>query len=482
MNRSFRIPRRRRGVTSVIAMLFLVLIGTLALGFYTSVTTATALAKNDRRSAKALMAAESGIQFMRNRLANVSIPPNTTAADLLDELEADLLNDEQIANNLLGTPIPPRDGNVLTIPFICTDVAEQSGFTVTISDIGAVGEIVCTVRGQSGDAKTGAVSNKSVRLDFTRKEIESNVFESAIAAQSQFVMRKGSVTGIPNVSSDSIIKLMSAQETYPAIIMYNGKIGSLDGGELGTVIPDPDPMEAGEPLDGALQFSQGYVHGSQNPLTIKENYLKLVDKPEFPTVNTDMFVNYATSTYTGGTGGVLRNVRIPAGTNPKFTGNVTIQGILYVESPNVVDFGGNTNMQGFIVFQNAGNSTVNQINATGNFTYGNLPDDTEFDKLRTITGISMLAPTTAVKFSGSVDSQIRGNMILGRFENAGSADIQIEKGSILALDPSGTGYPGIHLNGKTVKFASTGADFPPSEGVSYTSRFLPTKGSYLELN
>jgi hypothetical protein len=33
-------------------MLFLVLIGTLALGFYTSVTTATALSKNDRRTAK----------------------------------------------------------------------------------------------------------------------------------------------------------------------------------------------------------------------------------------------------------------------------------------------------------------------------------------------------------------------------------------------------------------------------------------------
>src|SRR5688572_30479179 len=113
MNRSFR---NRRGITSVIAMLFLVLIGTLALGFYTSVTTATALAKNDRRTAKALMAAESGIQFMRNRLANVSIPPTTTSANLLTELETDLKNDESIAGNLNGAAIV-RDGNVITIPF-----------------------------------------------------------------------------------------------------------------------------------------------------------------------------------------------------------------------------------------------------------------------------------------------------------------------------------------------------------------------------
>ena len=33
-----------------------------------------------------------------------------------------------------------------------------------------------------------------------------------------------------------------------------------------------------------------------------------------------------------------------------------------------------------------------------------------------------------------------------------------------------------------VKFASTGMANPPSMGVTYSSRFLPAKGSYLELN
>ena len=143
-----RFIRNRRGVTSVIAMLFLVLIGTLALGFYTSVTTATALAKNDRRTAKALMAAESGIQFMRNRLANVTIPPTTTSANLLNELGNDLEADAMITGNLIGAAIT-RNGNVITIPFICTDVLENSGFTVTLTDIGGVGEVVCAVKGRS---------------------------------------------------------------------------------------------------------------------------------------------------------------------------------------------------------------------------------------------------------------------------------------------------------------------------------------------
>ena len=136
-------------------------------------------------------------------------------------------------------------------------------------------------------------------------------------------------------------------------------------------------------------------------------------------------------------------------------------------------------MQGFIVFEDAGSSTVNKIDARGNFTYGNLPAGAEFDTLRTITGISMLAPKASLIMSGSVDSQIRGNMILGNFRNAGSADVQIEKGSIVTFD---TAVDSAVFNGKTVKFASTGLSNPPSAGVNYSSRFLPAKGSYLELN
>ena len=87
MNRTFQ---NRRGIASAIAMIFLVAMGLMALGFYALTTTAAQLSKNDRRTAKALLAAESGIQFMRNRLAHVTIPPNTSSANLLSELETDL--------------------------------------------------------------------------------------------------------------------------------------------------------------------------------------------------------------------------------------------------------------------------------------------------------------------------------------------------------------------------------------------------------
>ncbi|MEA2709683.1 MAG: hypothetical protein QOF78_2284 [Phycisphaerales bacterium] len=473
MNNSFR---NRRGITSVIAMLFLVLIGTLALGFYATVTTATALAKNDRRTAKALMAAESGIQFMRNRLAHVSIPPTTTSANLLNELWNDLKTDEMIVGNLPGGSAVTKSGNVITIPAISTDAVEKLEFAVTLTDIGAVGEIVCTVKGHVGDG--ASLSTKGVRLDFTRKEIESSIFDNAIAAKGKLVMTKGTITGIPGVSSDSIVKLMSAKSTIPALTLGGSMtIGSSAGGELAVTI---DTDGNGVPDTGAASITGGSVHGTSNVTTIMANYVKVVGVPEFPTVDTTQFAAYATNTYSGASSGTLKNIRIPAGTNPKFTGGVTIQGIMYIESPNTVEFRGNSNMQGFIIFENKNSSTVNVIDARGNFTYGNLPTGAEFDNLRAITGISMLAPTASLVMSGSVDSQIRGNMILGNFRNGGSADLQIEKGSIITMDEGAT--DSAYFNGKSVKFASTGGAFQPSAGVTYTQKFIPTKGSYLELN
>jgi hypothetical protein len=470
MNRSFR---NRRGITSVIAMLFLVLIGTLALGFYTSVTTATALAKNDRRTAKALMAAESGIQFMRNRLAHTSIPPDTQTSQLLNELENDLRNDDVILGNLLGAPIV-RQGNVLTIPMIVTDSLENSGFTVTLTDIGAVGEIVCTVKGRSGGG--GAIGQKGVRLDFTRQPIETNLFDNAIAAKGKVVMQKGSITGVAGVSSDSIIKIMSAQSTNGAIVMSGGTIGSVAGGELGVTI---DVDNNGVADATATTISGGSVHGTSNVTTIKNNYVKLVTAPVFPIVDTTQFAPYATTNYGGQNTGTLKNIRVPAGTNPKFTGNVQVQGILYVESPNTVQFQGNTTLAGFIVFENKNTSAVNMINVTGNFSYGNLPSGSEFDSVRAIKGFSMLAPTASLQMAGGADSQLRGNMLLGNFRNTGSGEVQIEKGSVITFD---TTVDSAVFNGKAVKFMSTGASDPPSAGLTYTEKFVPSKGSYLELN
>jgi hypothetical protein len=64
-----------------------------------------------------------------------------------------------------------------------------------------------------------------------------------------------------------------------------------------------------------------------------------------------------------------------------------------------VTFHGNSTMAGFVVFENKNSSAVNVINGSGNLTYGNLPTDSQFDSLRAIKGISMLAPTASLQIA-----------------------------------------------------------------------------------
>jgi hypothetical protein len=385
--------------------------------------------KNDRRTAKSLMAAESGIQFMRNRLAHVNIPAGTALpSNLLTELYNDLSVDNVILGNIGSATVKrkrqcPDDSGDHHGRHRLPAVSPSP-----MTDVGSVGEVVCTVRGYSGTARAPAGSRRRASgLDFNRKAINTSIFNNAVASKGKFNMIKGAITAVPGVSSDSIIKVMSAQKTAGAITMSGGTIGSAAGGELGVLVPSAtDPTK---PALTATTISGGIVHGTSNITTIKNNYVKLVAEPEFPTVDTTSVATYATNTYSGATSGTLQNVRIPAAPTRTSPANVTIQGVLYIESPNVVDFRGNVNMQGFIVFENKNSSAVNVITGSGNFTYGDLPLDAQFDPLRAITGISILAPTAAVTMGGSVDSQVRGNMILGSFASSGSADITISKGS-----------------------------------------------------
>ena len=80
----------------------------------------------------------------------------------------------------------------------------------------------------------------------------------------------------------------------------------------------------------------------------------------------------------------FQNIKILSGTNPTFTGNINLDGIIYVESPNIVSFSGNIVIRGLIVAD--GDSefpyATDSISFTGNLsTYdcSYLPAGEDFD-------------------------------------------------------------------------------------------------------
>src|SRR5687767_16026049 len=81
---------RRRGVTSLMAMIFVVVFASLAIGFYAQTSINAKISGNDRRMIEARTAAESGLDFMRYELARVQLPPLMTEAQAFAEVRSDL--------------------------------------------------------------------------------------------------------------------------------------------------------------------------------------------------------------------------------------------------------------------------------------------------------------------------------------------------------------------------------------------------------
>jgi hypothetical protein len=80
--------------------------------------------------------------------------------------------------------------------------------------------------------------------------------------------------------------------------------------------------------------------------------------------------------------------------------------------------------------------------------------------------------------SGSTDSLLRGNVIIGSFEFNGSADIQIDRGTLMAYNE---GPNAVYFNGKNIKFTATGGNNVPTQGVSFSTYYMADPTSYQEL-
>jgi hypothetical protein len=454
--------RRRAGYAAMLAMLFLVLFSTLAVGFYSSTSTAIVTADNDRRIALAQQSAESGMDFMRYQLAHVAIPPNTPSDQVVTELATQLAANLNGTHNM-GSDVVGITGNVIYIPFntshsLSLDPAGQQRFAITITAWGS--DIVVKSTGTLVTAAGNPIS-RSISMDFTAKAVPTSSFEFAVASRGQIMISKGSITATSGVDP-TITALMSDQATAGAITMSGGSVG----GDLNI-------------LAGATaNVTAGSVDGVTNLAMIQAQHVHIVGDPEFPIVDTSVYVPYAVNAYTAGAP-VQQNIVVPAGTNPQFSGGDEVDGIMYVKSPNTITFRGNFKLKGFIVFENAGSSVLNKMDFRGSIIVSPLPPDPAFDAMRSVSGVAILAPTTAMSMSGSSDSTIRGNLLVGSFSYSGASNVYIDHGTVMTFN---TGANSAVFNTtKSILFTATGETNQPSAGLVYPSYFAPKPSTYQEI-
>ena len=455
----------RRGVASVLAMLYLVIFSALAVGFYSAVTMSVQISHNDERSMMAQIAAESGLQFMRYHITKANIPGNTPKNQLLQALASELVKDPAIvppAENVNGRSVVWA-GDTIYVPnaadnyYIPLDEG-GAGFRAMITDM-EDGTVTLKVWGRY----RGAIIARAILLTFEAKPKDATIFQYGVVTRGPIQMTgNASIVGPDNALDGSVLS------TYknPTQTSMSGRAAI--GGDL--YLTDPN---------AAVSFSgQASVGGNSNSEMRDEHIHRGVPEPDFPTVDTSVFLPFVTNTYKSGQS-VYTNTLVPANTNPNFSGKTTIEGVLYIRYPNRVSFSGQTTVRGVIVVENGAPSTQgNSIKFSGGVTaYGieTLPENNpKFPPaLRELKGSSLLAPGFDVSMSGG-SGVFGGTVVADSFGFSGGSGGVIE-GTMIALTPKAfdlTGGSGV---------ARRPGKVPIPAGLLLPMNFKPIPETYLEV-
>ncbi len=452
--------RRRRGSTVLLTMIFLSLFATLAVAFTSTTNMNLRQAHNHHSSQAAQMAAESGLAYMLQAFGRFTIAASEARDDPLVGV-ANRLAAAMDGTSNMGSGEITFDGVTVRTPAIQIRDDGQA-FSAEITD-GEDGMLLLTIRGTWGR------SVRQVWMQLSPAVDTSVVFDYGVASKGKIsVGGDGTLVGF-NDASEANIFSATYSDDEAVVVMASATVA----GDVFTANPDSYVTVRGSAtIAGTNDFAelQDHIHIG-------------VGDPEFPEVDTTIFEPFATSTLDASTDTttnvVLENVRIPAGMNPTFSGNVTIRGVLYIAQPNNVKFTGNADITGMIVTDDAGDGVYdqNKITFTGNVTsqgVETLPAESKFAKLREMPGSMLLAPGFGVTFTGNFEA-INGAIAADRITITGNAS-GIVRGPIICYGDTEFelwGSSKVEIDRSTYGGTPAGFDMPV--------KFVPVADSYTEL-
>jgi hypothetical protein len=454
---------RRRGMASLLAMLFLVLFSAMAIGFYAEVTTASQVAASGQRVGEAQLAAESGMAFLRYHLSSLEVAHDTPDR-MMEEIAQQLgmlLNGTGNLGGAGGTvgydsarqriEIPAGANNYVRTP-------DGSGFKVFI-DMNTDRTLRLSAVGRYGASPTGV--GRGVEVTFRPDERPAPLLGYGVAGRGPVsVQGNGTIRGVPDQTYGS---LLITTTTNPALTMTGPS----------EVSGDVYLTNAAATTSIAANCSVG---GTTDPVARLGHIHRITTAPEFPVIDTDLLRPYATATWTPSIGTTVRNCRVTAGSNPTFAAGTNILGVLYVETPNVITFSGSCTIRGVIASQTpfTGSLSSNVLRFSGQATAFDASTlDASFGDVRTFTGSSILCPGFDVQFSGGYAS-ISGTIVSSKLSFSGNAGGNIS-GSVIGL-----GTQVLTVTGSSQVFLQRPATTQWPVGVYFRSSYVPKFDSYLE--
>ena len=405
---------KNRGAVLIISMIFLVIFSALAVSMAAMSGINVQIAENQRKADHARACSESGFDVIRFWLNRVSISGTTAPSERFNQI-ANSLQGELTANSITNVTTS-YSSSAISIPSVTLDSADARSFFAAITPLGT-DALQIDVTGVYGS------TTKTIRAKYNLSERANNVFDFGVATKGPLTT-KGNITiaGV-NVAVESNAYIESLNSFLALTMIGNSHIA-------GTVkIVNPLAM-----IDiGANAGVGGYTGvDAMNQIEIG------VPAVEFPEMVPSVFYSYATNVLTPSVdlkkSVTLTNIRIPAGMNPKFSGQATLNGVVLIESPNVVEFTGGVDITGVIVTNGSptDDSGTNQLIFRGhvaNRSVDLLPEEPQFAGLQSQTGTFIIAPGFSVSFGGTMDT-LGGAIAANGVEFFGNAGGKI-RGSVI---------------------------------------------------
>ncbi|MHC5165601.1 MAG: pilus assembly PilX N-terminal domain-containing protein [Planctomycetota bacterium] len=403
MFRKKRYRKKHRGIAMIVAMLFVMVFSALSVGMFSMSSGNAIVASNLHTVNEARSSAESGLEVVRYYLAQAEIPGTMAQSQWFDELKSQML-DDILPNAVYTNYVIDEDSGIGTLsigsensPVELTTAGSRS-FTAQIwsEDNDSIN---IRVIGNAGDIERKIQGS----FIYGEKPEPYSVFDFGVATKGPLSLSGNILLDGVNISVESDVYIESMNYNQTLEIIGNSQIA----GDVKVVNPDGYVTLQGGQAGIGTDENGDIVTG----IEAIQNHVEIgAPQTQFPIPNTSHFEQYVTGVTIDSTTDLssistLDNVRIAAGTNPTFTADTQINGVLFIEQPNVVDFAGSADITGIIVGDGdyTDNSAANQITFRGNVSSSSVAElpETFSSDLRNETGTFMMAPGFEVSMGGS---------------------------------------------------------------------------------
>jgi len=382
---------RRAGAALIMSMIFVLIFSSLGLALFAMSSTNVQVAENQQQANRALASAYSGLEVLRYYLMDITVPASVAQEDRLQRVANELQSAFAVAQATNMSVSYDAGTHTITTGDVALNSQTSQNFAATLGFGADYDTVNLVVTGCSGNV------NKRIGINYNFATIGNPIFDWGIATKGPLNMQGNVEVEGYNHNIEASVYIESLNSVLA--LEMTGK--SAIAGKV-TIANSTATVDIG---------TSSSVHGAQGEAAME--YITIGETPcEFPTPNPAQFETYIQHTFNPAvdpTSNVtLTNVEIPADTNPSFSGNATIRGIMYIRAPNVVSFTGNAEVHGLILAEGdleyPSTSNVLDFGGTVNsYDVSTLPEG-EFGGLIEETGTFILAPGFSCCFRGDFET------------------------------------------------------------------------------